>query len=227
MDALRVIETGDGSHSLLDTSLNETYHSTHGALQESRHVFVHHGFHSSSSVRAGEPVRILEIGFGTGLNALLTLLEANQLSRPVAYESWEKHPLQPSVWQQLNYGDRVGDRSAYELINRAPWNTRTSLSSYLELFKRTRDLLTDPIENEFDLVYYDAFAPSRQPEMWTLDVLRKITQAIRPGGSWVSYCAKGQVKRDLASLGMKVEVLPGPPGKKEMTRATRPWQPLS
>jgi len=222
MDTLRVIETGDGSHSLLDTSLNETYHSTHGALQESRHVFVHHGFHASSSVGAGEPLRILEIGFGTGLNTLLTLLEANQLSKPVAYESWEKHPLPPAVWQQLNYGDKVGDRTAYELIHRAPWNVRTSLSSCLELFKRTRDLLTDPIETEFDLVYYDAFAPSRQPAMWTLDVLRKVTHAIRPGGSWVSYCAKGQVKRDLASLGMKVEALPGPPGKKEMTRALRP-----
>lgn len=218
MDHLQVIDTGDGSHSLLHTTLQETYHSVHGAIQESRYVFIEQGL---KLIEAGKTIRILEIGFGTGLNALLTLQEARNHNLEVSYESWEKYPLNSTVWQQLNYGALFNDPLTFESIHEAAWNERVALAPGFELLKKESDLLTNSINEVFDLVYYDAFAPSRQPEMWTMEVLKKVTDALTPGGMWVSYCARGQVKRDLAALGLAVETLPGPPGKKEMTRAKK------
>ncbi len=220
MNDLEVIATGDGSHSILNTALQETYHSRHGAIQESTHVFIDHGFRVLEWLRPG-PVQILEVGFGTGLNAALTQIEAARHGRSVIYESWEKFPLPDPVWQQLNYGSLLGRPEVFNAIHRAPWNEPTEISPGFTLFKRTGDLLVDAVMGSFDLIYYDAFAPSKQPEMWTLDILRKITSTLVPGGILVTYCAKGQVKRDLAALGLSVETLPGPPGKKEMTRARR------
>lgn len=219
MDHLRVIDTGDGSHSLLHTTLQETYHSVHGAVQEAQYVFVEQGLRVADP---GKQIRILEIGFGTGLNALMTLLESNRRRLRVVYESWEKYPLPENLWKQLNYGEVLKSQRAFEAVNEAAWENKASLTSDFQLLKKRMDLLKSPIDGAFDLIYYDAFAPSRQPEMWTLDVLKKVTDALAPGGSWVTYCAKGQVKRDLVSLGLTVEALPGPPGKKEMTRAKKP-----
>lgn len=220
MTPLEVITTGDGSHSLLNAALQETYHSRHGAVRESTHVFIDHGLRVAELIHP-EPLRILEIGFGTGLNALLTLLEAGRRSLKITYESWEKFPLPAEVVEQLNYGAIVSDTESFRLLHESPWDTLVAIHPCFELYKRAKDILTEPLEGNFDLVYYDAFAPSKQPEMWTLDVLRKVTSSLSPGGLWVTYCAKGQVKRDLAALGLTVETLPGPPGKKEMTRATR------
>lgn len=219
MDHLRVIDTGDGSHSLMHTTLQETYHSVHGAVQESQYVFIDQGLRI---VGAGHQTHILEIGFGTGLNALMTLLEVNRSGLRVSYESWEKFPLSPEVWNQLNYGRILKNQKAFEAVNDAVWEAKVSLTPDFQLQKRKRDVLADSIEGTFHLIYYDAFAPSRQPEMWTVEALKKVTSALAPGGIWVTYCAKGQVKRDLASLGLTVETLPGPPGKKEMTRARKP-----
>lgn len=220
MDGLEVIDTGDGSHSILNTSLQETYHSRHGAVRESTHVFIDHGFRVLEWLHPG-PVRILEVGFGTGLNAALTQMEAVLHGRQVIYESWEKFPLPNQVWEKLNYGAILGHPEVFKALHQAPWNEPAEVGSGFTLIKRTGDLLVDVLSGTFDLIYYDAFAPSKQPEMWTLDVLRKVTSALAPGGILVTYCAKGQVKRDLASLGLAVETLPGPPGKKEMTRAKR------
>lgn len=221
MDRLEVIDTGDGSHSILNTALQETYHSRHGAVRESTHVFIDHGLRVAELTHPG-PIRILEIGFGTGLNALLTLLEAGRGRLNITYESWEKFPLPAQVLDQLNFGEIVGDTAAFQALHQAPWNIAATIRPGFDLHKRTGDILTEPLEGSYDLIYYDAFAPSKQPEMWTQEILRKVTLTLAPGGLLVTYCAKGQVKRDLAVLGLTVETLPGPPGKKEMTRASRP-----
>ena len=220
MEHLRVIDTGDGSHSLLHTTLQETYHSVHGAVRESTHVFIDHGLRVVEQRHTGT-IWILEVGFGTGLNAALTLREAGRHGLKITYESWEKFPLPDEVVGQLNYGVILGDPAGFLALHQAPWNVPTLIQPGFELYKRRGDIVADPLEGRFDLVYYDAFAPSKQPEMWTPDVLRKVTSTLSPAGMLVTYCAKGQVKRDLAALGLTVETLPGPPGKKEMTRATR------
>lgn len=221
MGNLRVIDTADGSHSILNTDLNETYHSVHGAVRESTHVFIDQGLRMAMVRFPGRQLKILEIGFGTGLNAMLTLLEAARDQLSIYYETWEKHPLPSALIDQLNYGTVLGEPEVFSSIHGAAWDSRTKLNSHFELFKRERDVLVQPVEERFDLIYYDAFAPSKQPELWTSPVLSKITEPLVPGGIWVTYCAKGQVKRDLAALGLTVETLPGPPGKKEMTRATK------
>ncbi len=221
MSRLEVIPTGDGSLSVLNVDLQETYHSRHGALQESRYVFIEQGLLHVAAKNPGMPIRIFEMGFGTGLNAGLSLMECRESKLVIRYESWEKEPLPETILEQLNYADMVGAEEPFDAVNSAAWDREKEIVPGFTLLKHCGDLLTDSLSGEFDLIYYDAFAPSRQPELWNIEVLRKVTERLRPGGVWVSYCAKGQVKRDLASLGLRVESLPGPPGKKEMTRASR------
>lgn len=221
MSRLEIIPTGDGSLSVFNVDLQETYHSRHGALQESRYVFIEHGLLYVSAKRPGTPIRIFEMGFGTGLNAGLSLMEGQERRMIIQYESWEKEPLPETILAQLNYGDMVGAEEPFEAVQKVAWDSETEIVPGFTILKRQGDILTDVLSGEFDLIYYDAFAPSKQPELWTIEALRRLTERLSQGGIWVSYCAKGQVKRDLASLGLTVETLAGPPGKKEMTRATR------
>ena len=222
MKEIQVISTADGSHSLLNTRLQETYHSVQGAVQESIHVYLKEGLENWHQQHHANELSILEVGFGTGLNALLTLLYANKNGCKVYYESWEASPLDPVIVQQLNYGEFTGAGKLFDRLHDAPWEVEVPISSGFILRKHCGDVVLDSFPNTtFDVIYFDAFAPSKQPEMWSPEVLRKVTGMLNPGGIWVSYCAKGQVKRDLASLGLAVEALPGPPGKKEMTRAKR------
>ena len=216
---IEIITTSDGSHSLRDTERQETYHSIHGAIQESQYVFIGKGL----SVITGKHIRILEVGFGTGLNALLTLKYSHEHNLRIDYESWELHPLEPAIIDQLNYGEILNAQVPYRKMHEAAWNEWDQVSSTFHLFKHRGNLVTDSLRPDalFDLIYYDAFAPARQPEMWTIEILRKVTDHLREGGVWVTYCAKGQVKRDLKMLGLAVETLEGPPGKKEMIRATK------
>ena len=220
MSALELITTADGSHSLLNTSLHETYHSVHGAVQESSHVFLQQGLMHFRLRHPDMPIRALEVGFGTGLNTILAFRFARQEGIRLTYESWEKFPLDAALVAQLNYGGLLHEKAAFDVIHAAPWDEIKILDTGFSLHKRHDDITTGNLTSTFDVIFYDAFAPAKQPELWTIDVLRKVTQALNPGGIWVSYCAKGQVKRDLVSLGLKVETLPGPPGKKEMTRGS-------
>ena len=222
MSHIKIISTSDGSHSLLNTSLNETYHSVHGAIQESKHVFIQNGLDFWISRNPAKEPRILEIGFGTGLNVLLTLLHGQSSQQKIYYESWEMYPLDQSVVRELNYGLLLEAGENFSEIHNALWNSTVALSPHFTLHKHLGSILIDSLTGPFDLVYYDAFAPSKQAEMWTIEALKKITNSIAPGGVWVTYCAKGQLKRDLKALGLNVETLPGPPGKKEMVRATAP-----
>jgi tRNA U34 5-methylaminomethyl-2-thiouridine-forming methyltransferase MnmC len=222
MSTTEISTTKDGSHSLLNRELNETYHSVHGALQESVHVFIKNGFDFLAERSRSENISILEIGFGTGLNALLTLQRAHETKIPVQYTSLEAYPLAASIWQKLNYGESLGMTDDFARLHEAEWNAPAMIASHFRLHKRHTTLQQEELPSSvFDLIFYDAFAPGKQPEMWELPVLAKVATAMKPSAVFVTYCAKGQLKRDLKSLGLQVETLAGPPGKKEMVRAVK------
>lgn len=220
MNTIKIIVTHDGSHSLLNEILDETYHSRHGAVQESSYVFLEKGLHYLVERSNLKTISILEVGFGTGLNALLTLTEAIKNDFNIKYTSLETFPLEQEVWMNLNYPDPF---NFFKGIHLAPWEKMYEIDTHFNLLKLNSSLLTRQLEPvQFDLIYFDAFAPNKQPEMWELPVLEKVVNALKPGGVFVTYCAKGQVKRDLKSVGLIVESLPGPPGKREMVRALKP-----
>ncbi len=212
--------TADGSKTLYIESLDEHYHSFHGAVQESLHVFIKNGLEDQNP---NKPVKILEIGFGTGLNAILTLAHTPRES--VFYQSLEAYPLTEEEWKATQYEklEVIADfESLYYKMHLAPWNQKIELSPNFTLEKSETTLQDFSPNTTFDLIYYDAFAPSAQPELWTEEVFQKMYSCLSPGGKLVTYCAKGYVKRNMKSVGFLVEALPGPPGKREMTRATKP-----
>lgn len=221
MSSLKIITTQDGSHSLLHEQLNETYHSIHGAIQESNYVFIEKGLEFVKS--SGKPeIKILEIGFGTGLNALLTIQRTLTNSLTIRYTTIEAFPVEEEVWSQLNYADAVELKAWFEKLHRATWNEWVELSPTFHLRKLHTTLQDVTVEvDQYDLIYFDAFAPNKQPAMWELPMLEKVVTSMNADGVLVTYCAKGQLKRDLQSLNLKVESLPGPPGKREMVRAIK------
>ena len=227
-EKIKIITTEDGSHSLYHEELQETYHSFHGAFRESIHVFMLYGLEAWLARNPRKyPIRIFEVGFGTGLNAWLTLVWAEQNNIPVLYHAIEPFPLTEEIYRQLNYVEQ--DHSIwhyhkyFEALHQAPWNEGGPVSEYFN-FKKDQTTLEEAQLYPADVVFFDAFAPSKQPDLWKKEMLEKVTEAMRPGGLFTTYCAKGQLKRDLKELGLEVETLPGPPGKKEMTRG---WIPVS
>ncbi|MEO9965728.1 MAG: tRNA (5-methylaminomethyl-2-thiouridine)(34)-methyltransferase MnmD [Reichenbachiella sp.] len=226
MPEIKLIETGDGSSSLLIPEMNETYHSTHGAVTESEYVFLKMGLEYFRQVNPGKgDVRIFEVGFGTGLNVWLTALASEENEYSIDYASLEKFPLRPQLVEQLNYGKLKKDSRSnklFEMIHQAGWEKRTRVTDNFSLTKIEADIVdVDLPEKSFDIIYFDAFAPSRQPEMWSREVLTKMHTLLDVGGIFVTYCAQGQFKRDLKEAGFVTEELDGPPGKKEMTRGTK------
>ncbi|MFY0651462.1 MAG: tRNA (5-methylaminomethyl-2-thiouridine)(34)-methyltransferase MnmD [Cyclobacteriaceae bacterium] len=222
---VEIIKTKDGSTSLLVPEMNETYHSTHGALTESQYVFIDKGLKHYCETIGKKEINILEVGFGTGLNALLTCLESKILAHTINYFSLETDLIEKEVWSQLNYHGLINDYEAgqlFDAIHSAPWDQMTAVTGFFNLQKI--NLALQEYTNEdllFDLVYFDAFAPSKQAEMWELSLFEKIFRLMKPQGILVTYCAQGQFKRNLKSCGFEVEKLPGPPGKAEMTRACK------
>jgi tRNA U34 5-methylaminomethyl-2-thiouridine-forming methyltransferase MnmC len=221
MNHLKIITTSDGSHSLLDTNLNETYHSVHGAMQESIHVFIKNGLAYFHDVCKPAEIHILEIGFGTGLNALLTLKYALERNVCVRYTTVESNPLPESIWSALNFPADSEEQKYFSWLHEGRWDKEQWLQPKFSLLKIKRQLQDFQPGTSYDVVYFDAFAPSKQPEMWSLGILEKVCRGIKDSGIFVTYSAKGQLKRDLRSLGFSVMTLPGPPGKKEMTRALK------
>ncbi len=220
---LQIITTRDGSRSLLNAELNETYHSIHGARQESLHVFIKHGLDFVIQQQAKKSVKILEIGFGTGLNALLTAQYAKENAVSIEYTTLEAFPLNESIWQQLMYAQTESEQEIFYKLHHEPWEQWIEVITGFMLKKINSTLQTISFDHSyFDLVYFDAFAPNKQPEMWELPMLQKTIHALTARGVFVTYCAKGQLKRDLASCGTTVETLQGPPGKREMIRAVKP-----
>lgn len=212
---LRVFEpTADGSGTLYVPELDEHYHSVKGALTESKHIFIDMGLAATAS---GSP-SVLEVGFGTGLNALLAWQWADKMQRPVHYTTLERYPLSWNEVAQLKY------EHAAELkqIHTTPWEVDVPLSPYFTLKKVECDA-TDYLQQQqsdlFDVVFFDAFAPEKQPELWSESIFQGIYQTMRPGGLLTTYCAKGCIRRLLQSIGFVMERLPGPPGgKREMLR---------
>lgn len=219
---LEIITTSDGSHSLLHQELNETYHSVHGALRESLHVFIRHGFDYFYEAHGPSVISIFEIGFGTGLNAFVTAGAKASKTVTVQYTSLEAYPLEEAVWRKLNYAPLPEQQDRFARLHEVPWENMVEAlpGFYLKKVKASLQDIVVP-GDAFDIIYFDAFAPNKQPEMWALPMLDKVVRGLKPGGVFVTYCARGQLKRDLKSLGLVVETLEGPPGKKEMVRATR------
>ena len=215
----KLVTTSDGSHTLFVPELNEHFHSVNGAVQESMLVYIKNGF----DFCAADPVHLLEIGFGTGLNALLTLMRSSEATRPVCYTAIEKYPLQKDLISLLNHSSFAGEKGAFlsDLIHSAAWNMPVKLTENFTLSKLISDFTSDQITGLFDLIYFDAFGPDKQAEMWSGPLFRKISDVTAPGGVFVTYSAKGTVKRALRSCGFDVSMLQGPPGKRQMIRAIK------
>jgi tRNA U34 5-methylaminomethyl-2-thiouridine-forming methyltransferase MnmC len=214
----KIILTGDGSNTLLSKEFNEYYHSVHGALNESLHVFIEQGFRALNDKKS---LHVLEMGMGTGLNVLLTIREAIKSKTKVHYTTFEQFPISMEESRSLNYIGET-EKNLFEAIHTSPWGKSIEMNEYFTLLKIRDDINTLKENSTYDLVYYDAFAPNCQPELWTIDVFSKIFEAMKEGGILVTYCAKGYVKRNLKAVGFEVISLPGPPRKREMTKAVKP-----
>jgi len=211
--------TADGSKTLYLPHLDETYHSSHGAIQESVHVFIEHGLTYVS--RQTESITVFEMGFGTGLNALLSALWAQKHQRTIQYIGVELHPISEDFWRQMEFVQVESEIDLYTKIMSSEWEEFQEINPYFELKKIEKDVLQLELQEQVDLIYYDAFGPRAQSEMWEIPVLTKMYELLKPGGVFVTYCAQGQMKRNLKALGFELSELPGPPGKRVMTRATK------
>ncbi len=218
MSALKLITTEDGSHSIYNEELNEHYHSTHGAVQESRHVFIEAGLNEVCKTK--NEIKILEVGFGTGLNCLLTCAEAIRMDLAIHYTSLEPFPLTAEMIASLNYAESLGHTELF-LMMHSNAQGRIAVSNKFILYRQKESLLSFVPMEKYELIYFDAFAPGVQPELWSEEVFQKMFDCLLPGGILVTYCAQGQVKRNMKKAGFSIERLPGPPGKREMTRASK------
>ncbi len=220
MSHLEIQHTDDGSATLFVPELDEHYHSVKGAYTEALHIYRDCAYQYTAARVAVRPLRLLEVGFGTGLNAAVTAMAATA-ERPVHYVTLEKYPVASCLVESLGYETLV-DASLFAAIHAAPWEQPTAITPHFTLEKRCCDLLTVPLPSDIDVVYFDAFAPEKQPEMWSAEVFARIYEAMRPGGVLTTYCAKGAIRRLLQATGFTVERLAGPVGgKREILRAVR------
>lgn len=219
-----IILTKDGSHTIAIPEMNVTYHSHHGAIQESIHVFINAGLKYVSDTVKMPAIHIFEAGFGTGLNALLTLIEAERLRQPVLYTAIELYPLEQNEIVSLNYCEQLRRRDiepVFQLLHQCEWGKDISISPFFTIHK-IKDSLTNFKNSEpQNLIYYDSFAPAAQPEHWTMEMFEKIFAILSPGGILVTYCSKSIVRRAMQAAGFMVTKIPGPHGKREMVRAIR------
>lgn len=223
----KLILTADGSHTLEIPGSKITYHSIHGAVQESKHIFIETGFNSSARLHLPGGLSIFEVGFGTGLNALLTLIEAERMKRRIYYETVELFPLCIEEVKSLNYCrqlQRNDLQTTFEQFHICDWEKDSQIAENF-IFKKSRaDLLTFEVSStsrDFDLVYFDPFDPGAQPGLWTEEIFKKMWAILKPGGMLVTYSSKGNVRRSMQTAGFMVKKIPGPKGKREITRATK------
>ena len=219
---LKIIQTEDGSTSLYDDRLNESYHSTFGAINESMHVFIEAGLNKISGL---DPINILEIGLGTGLNALLTCIISEEKSININYSAIEPYPIKEDIYKQMNFTEYLNAKNPNQYftnIHEVPWTQINAIHYNFNITKLKEKLELYQIPSDFfNLIYFDAFSPDIQPEIWTLNNFIKIFKSLQKNGILVTYCAKGQVRRDLETAGFITERIPGPKGKREMLRATK------
>ena len=219
-----IITTGDGSKTIHLEEWNEQYHSTHGAIQEAIHVFINSGLHYVQSTFSPDPIHILEIGFGTGLNAFITFLEAEKQQLTIDYTGVEAYPVASAEITQLNYITELKATTAAETfhtMHTCDWEQKTTLAENFQLTKRQQFFHEINDVEQYDLIYFDAFGARVQPELWTVEIFQKMYNALLQNGVLVTYAAKGSVRRAMQEVGFQVERLPGPPGKREMLRATK------
>jgi tRNA U34 5-methylaminomethyl-2-thiouridine-forming methyltransferase MnmC len=218
----KIFLTGDGSHSISVPELNVAYHSIHGAIQESMHVFIKAGLIDSEIFDYVGVHNILEIGFGTGLNALLTLIEADKHTNRIYYTGIELYPLDLPEINQLNYCEQLDQphyQRFFEKMHQCGWEEMFEITEYFRLTKIKCNIADYSSENVYSIIYFDAFAPNAQPELWTKEIFDKMYALLIPGGVLVTYCSKGDVRRNMVAAGFEVEKLQGPPKKREMLRA--------
>ncbi len=221
--ALKIIQTSDGSHTIYDESLNETYHSIHGSINESNHVYVNAGLKQFIYESRKKHVNILEVGFGTGLNFLLLYDFLKKRNIKVDYHTIEPNPLNDSVLEKLNFSKIIGSvDEIFKIIHKSKTDELVEIDKKITFLKSV-----DTIENiklkerKYDIIFFDAFAPSKQPDIWSYNNLNKIHSSMGEDSILVTYCSSGKFKKTLHDLGFKVEVLDGPKGKKEMVRARK------
>lgn len=211
--------TEDGSHTLFVPGIDECYHSTHGAIQESRHIFIEAGLKQCLKIE----ISVLEIGFGTGLNAFLTLLESEGSGKEIRYTSLELYPVEVEKALMLNYPAVLAPdkKDLFGRLHSSPWNIETKITPDFSLNKIEADFTCFVFESNFDVVYFDAFSPEKQPEMWSKELFERIFTQCNPGAILTTYCAKGIVRRAMQAAGFTVERLQGPPGKREILRGLK------
>ena len=218
--AVRHIITSDGSSTLFSPVFDQHYHSVHGAIQESMHVFIQAGLQALPQDL--QEVRVFEMGFGTGLNALLTCMHRE--GRSIHYVAIEAYPISPEQANELNYISQLPSEETttrFAPLHTAEWEQAVEIEAGFVLEKRQVELHAFSAEQGFDVIYFDAFAPTSQPDLWTDEVMEKMAGMLNPGGLFVTYSAKSSVRRGLQQAGLEVEKIPGPPGKREMLRAWR------
>jgi len=220
----KIVLTEDGSHTLYVKDIDEQFHSRFGAIQESEHIFIQAGLLHKNGIE-NDAISVLEIGFGTGLNALLTCLKAEELKKEIFYHTIELYPLNFKEYTALNYCDFINNVNAphfFSFIHHCNWETIEPVSTYFKLLKQCISALTAHYPKEsFDIVYFDAFSPEAQPELWTKPLFENIYQSIKQNGILVTYCTKGTVKNILKEVGFNIKKLPGPKGKREILRAKK------
>ncbi|MFN8314827.1 MAG: tRNA (5-methylaminomethyl-2-thiouridine)(34)-methyltransferase MnmD [Chitinophagales bacterium] len=212
-DSISILTTGDGSQTLFSQQFDEIYHSRNGALTESQHVFVQHGL-----MNVNKPfIKVFEVGFGTGLNALLCAHYAQQNGIKVEYTGVELYPVEDTIANQLRYHEALIDCPIETaVLHKAPWSERVAITPNFTLLKIQQSFVDVQLFEIYDVIFFDAFAPEKQPELWDLSVFQKCFSMLREGGVLTTYCAKGYVKRNMQEAGFRVEKVPGPPGKREM-----------
>ena len=215
---LELVNTNDGSNSLKNLIINDSYHSKYGAINESKHIFINNGLKRISKKK----IRVLEIGFGTGLNALLTQLYCDKKEQNIIYHTIDNLPLKKDTYSSLNYCDQLKiDKDIFLKIHNSLWENEIELSNFFVLKKINCDFTKKLFNEKYDLIYFDAFSPSKQPEMWVLDNFKKLYNCLNRNGVLITYSSKGDVKRTIKEVGFNVFSVEGPTGKREITLACK------
>ena len=215
---LELVNTYDGSNSLKNLIINDSYHSKYGAINESKHIFINNGLKRISKKK----IRVLEIGFGTGLNALLTQLYCDKKEQNIIYHTIDNLPLKKDTYSSLNYCDQLKiDKDIFLKIHNSLWENEIELSNFFVLKKINCDFTKKLFNEKYDLIYFDAFSPSKQPEMWVLNNFKKLYNCLNSNGLLITYSSKGDVKRTIKEVGFNVFSVEGPTGKREITLACK------